>query len=236
MANYADWSGMTAYDKNNQKVGTIADVYSDAESNKPDWITIKSGLFGTKKHFAPLAGSREADDGIMLAVTSDQVNDAPSVEADDEISDDEQEALYQHYRRAAAEGQSEGYDTSGPTTDDAMTRSEEEVNVGTRTQETGRVRLKKYVVTEDVQMTVPLQREEVRLEREPITEENAGRANDGPAISEEEHEVVLKEEVPVIEKQAVPKERIKLSKDTVTEEQTINEQVRKEQVDIDDPR
>ena len=62
-----------------------------------------------------------------------------------------------------------GRDTSGPTTDDAMTRSEEELRVGKASRESGRARLRNYVVTEQVQQTVPMQREEVRIEREPFT-------------------------------------------------------------------
>ena len=82
-----------------------------------------------------------------------------------------------------------------PTTDDAMTRSEEELRVGNdAARESGRARLRKYVVTEQVEMTVPVQREEVRVEREPITDANVGEATAGPDISEEEHEVVLHEE------------------------------------------
>lgn len=122
---------------------------------------------------------------------------------------------------------------SGPTTDDAMTRSEEELHVGKTEREAGRVRLKKYVVEEEVQKTVPVRREEVRLEREPITEANAGDAMDGPAISEEEHEVVLHEEEAVVEKRAVPKERVRLDKDVTMEEQQISETVRREEVDVD---
>lgn len=78
-----------------------------------------------------------------------------------------------------------------PTTDEAMTRSEERMHVGTATEETGRARLRKYVVTETVQQSVPVSHEEVRLEREPVTEANSGRAMAGPEISEEEHEVTL---------------------------------------------
>jgi uncharacterized protein (TIGR02271 family) len=128
---------------------------------------------------------------------------------------------------------SDGYDTSGPTTDEAMTRSEEELRVGTTSRERGRARLRKYVVTEEVQTTVPVQREEVRLEHEPITDTNASAAMDGPEISEEEHEVVLHEEQPVVEKRVVPKERVRLGKETVTDEQAVNESVRKEQIEPD---
>ena len=129
-----------------------------------------------------------------------------------------------------------GHDTSGPTTDSAMTRSEEELEVGTMRREAGRVRLRKYVVTENVQTTVPVQREEVRVEREPITDGNVGNvgnAMDGPAISEEEHEVVLHEEQPVVGTRTVPKERVRLDKDTHVEEETVTGEVRKEQIDVD---
>jgi uncharacterized protein (TIGR02271 family) len=111
-----------------------------------------------------------------------------------------------------------------------MTRSEEELHVGRTQREKGRARLKKYVVTEQVQQTVPVQREEVRLEREPITDANVDRAMAGPDISDEEHEVVLHEEETVVEKRTVPKERVRLSKETVTEDAHISEQVRKEQI------
>ena len=117
---------------------------------------------------------------------------------------------------------------------DAMTRSEEELDVGTSQRESGRARLRKYVVEDEVTKTVPVKREEVRVEREPITDANAGAATDGPAISDQEHEVVLHEEEVVTEKRAVPKERIRMDKETVTDEQQVSETVRKEQVDVDD--
>jgi uncharacterized protein (TIGR02271 family) len=126
-----------------------------------------------------------------------------------------------------------GHDTSGPTTDNAMTRSEERLNVGTRTEETGRARLRKYVVTENATETVPVSHEEVRVEREPITEANAGAALDGPAISEEEHEVTLRAERPVVEKEAVPVERVRLDKQTVQDQEQVNADLRKEEIEVD---
>jgi stress response protein YsnF len=89
-----------------------------------------------------------------------------------------------------------GRDTSGPVTDDAMTRSEEQLRVGTETVEGGRARLRKYVVTENVSTTVPVSHEEVRVEREPITDANRDAALSGEPISEEEHEVALRAERP----------------------------------------
>jgi uncharacterized protein (TIGR02271 family) len=148
--------------------------------------------------------------------------------ADDRGADYDRSADYD-----AGADRTVGHDTSGPTTDDAMTRSEERLNVGTQTSEAGRARLRKYVVTENVTETVPVQREEVRVEREPITDGNVGDATSGPDISEEEHEVVLREERPVVEKEAVPVERVRLDTETVTDEVKVSDDVRKEQIDTD---
>ena len=139
-------------------------------------------------------------------------------------------------RSADATGEPVGHDTSGPTTDDAMTRSEEELTVGTRQREAGRARLRKYVVTEMVTKTVPVSREEVRVEREPITDANRDQALDGPDISEEEHEVVLHEDEVVVDKQAVAKERVRMGTETVTEDREVSEEVRKEQIEADGDR
>ena len=121
----------------------------------------------------------------------------------------------------------------GAASDDAMTLSEERLRVGTQTQETGRARLRKYVVTENVTQTVPVRREEVRLEREPISDENLGDATSGQAFTESEHEVTLSEERPVVEKEAVPVERVRLATETVTDDVTVSEDVRKEAIDSD---
>jgi uncharacterized protein (TIGR02271 family) len=131
------------------------------------------------------------------------------------------------------EGRTVGHDVSGPTTDDAMTRSEEQLRVGTETREAGRARLRKHVVTEHQEVSVPVSHEEVTVEREPITEANRAAAHDGPAISEEEHEVVLREERPVVEKEAVPVERVRLGTETHTTQETVGGEVRKEEIEVD---
>jgi uncharacterized protein (TIGR02271 family) len=114
-----------------------------------------------------------------------------------------------------------------------MTRSEEELRVGTERREAGRARLRKYVVTEEETHTVPVTKEKVRVEREPITDENVGRAMEGPDISDEEHEVILHEERPVVGKETVPKERVRLDTESVTEDQRVTEQVRKERIEAE---
>ena len=89
------------------------------------------------------------------------------------------------------------------------------------------------MITEHQQVTVPVSHEEITLEREPITDANRGDAYDGPAISEEEHEITLHAERPVVTTEAVAVERVKLGTETVTEQQTVGGQVRKEQIELD---
>jgi uncharacterized protein (TIGR02271 family) len=249
------WQGRDLLGSDGEKIGSIKEIYEDVHTGKPEWGLVTSGLFGTRSHFVPLAGAQPQGEAVRVAATKDQVKNAPSIEGEGQLSEDDERRLFEHYNvpytdegsvtaqgapsSAAhsganggdAQSGATGHDTSGPNTDDAMTRSEEELRVGKAAQERGRARLRKYIVTEDVQTTVPVQREEVRVEREPITDANVDQAMDGPELSEEEHEVVLHEEQPVVEKRTVPKERVALRKDTTTEERQVSEQVRKEQIE-----
>jgi uncharacterized protein (TIGR02271 family) len=233
------WRGRTAVDEAGEKVGTIEEVYVDRQSGEAEWLTVSTGLFGTKTTFVPIAEAESTGDGVRLAYAKDVVKDAPNIDPDGQLATDEEQALYRHYGRSdydewdGTPDRTVGEDTSGPSTDDAMTRSEEELHVGTERREAGRVRLRKHVVTENVETTVPVQREEVRVEREPITEGNVDQALDGPSISDEEHEVVLHEEQPVVEKRTVPKERVRLERETHTDEETISDEVRKEHIETD---
>jgi len=242
------WQGQHVHGANGDKLGTIADIYLDRQSGEPEWAAIKTGLFGSKVSFAPLAQATRSGDGVQLPYTKEQVKHAPNAEADGELSEDEEAALYDHYGLNYSQAPSDsglptgrdtqaratvGHDSSAPTSDAAMTRSEEELRVGTTARETGRARLQKYIVTEHVQTTVPVQREEVRIEREPITDANIDNAMGGPELSEEEHEVVLREEQPVVDKRVVPKERVRLDTDTVTDDVEVSEQLRKERIETD---
>jgi uncharacterized protein (TIGR02271 family) len=269
--------GRDVYDESGNKIGSASEVYLDDQTGQPEWVTVKTGLFGTKESFVPIRDADLTDDGVRVHVSKDKVKDAPKIDTDGHLSPQEEEQLYQYYglggswtgdqttgmtdttttttttgmagtgvrdtdtttgRTDAGYSDTDtrgavGHDTSGPTTDNAMTRSEERLDVGTRREEVGRARLRKYVVSENVTETVPVTREEVRVEREPITGANIGAAMDGPAISEEEHEVTLHAERPVVEKEAVPVERVRLDKDVVTDQETVTEQVRKEQIETD---
>jgi uncharacterized protein (TIGR02271 family) len=236
-----EWRGRDVIGSDGEKIGRLEEIYFDADSGRPEWAAVNTGFFGTEQSFVPLAGFEPARGNIVVPYSKDQVKEAPSVDPDGELSPEEEERLYSHYgmtyspvtQKPAAGREPVGEDVSGPTTDDAMTRSEEELRVGTAQRERGRARLRKYVVTEEVQQTVPVQREEVRIEREPITAANVDKALDGPEISEEEHEVVLHEEEVVVEKRAVPKERVRMTKDAVTDEETVSEEVRKERIEAE---
>jgi uncharacterized protein (TIGR02271 family) len=239
------WQGRTMVDPAGDKLGTIDAIYLDDETGQPEWATVTRGLFAAKAAFVPLAQAQDTGDSVQVPYDKQQVIDAPSMEGDGQLSQEEEAELYRHYGLDYSEHRSDsglptgtnrdtvGRDTSGPTTDDAMTRSEEELQVGTQTRERGRARLRKYVTTETHQVTVPVQREEVRVEREPISDANLDAATSGPAISEEEHEVTLHEEEVVVGKRAVPKERVRLDTETVTEERQVAEEVRKEQIEVD---
>jgi uncharacterized protein (TIGR02271 family) len=233
-----EWRGADLVDRNGDKIGKIEEIYLDSQSNQPEWALVNTGLFGTKSTFVPIRDASQEGDSLQVPVEKAHVKDAPSIDTDGQLSEQEETELYRHYGLDYSAGGvgDERRDAGGGTArgDDAMTRSEEELRVGTTQRESGRVRLRKYVETEEVEQTVPVQREEVRVAREPITDDNRDAALGGPDISEDEHEVVLHEEEVVAEKRTVPKERISLEKDQVTDERQVAETLRKEQVDVDD--
>ena len=229
--------GKTMLGAGGDKLGTIDTLYADREDGSPTFATVNTGLFGGKSSFVPLEQAELKGDDLVVPYKKDLVKDAPGIDPDSELSPQEEDRLYAHYGvgtgTTTAQTAGAGHDTSGPNTDDAMTRSEEHLQVGKQQVEAGRARLRKFVTTETETVQVPVTKERVTLEREPITEANAPKAMDGPAISEEEHEVVLTEEKPVVAKEAVPVERVRLGKEAVTEEVTVSEEIRKEQIDAD---
>jgi uncharacterized protein (TIGR02271 family) len=238
------WIDQDLVDSNHDRIGKISEVYVDRETGEPKFVAVKTGLLGSKSSVVPIEEGQGHGDHVAVPYSKDQVKDAPNIDADAELSEAEEQRLFEYYglQYAAYDGPDHddiGRDTrrerdlSGSDEDDAMTRSEEELRVGTTSRESGRARLRKYVVTEQVEKTVPVQREEVRVEREPITDANADDALDRPDISEDEHEVVLHAEEPVVETRAVPKERVRLETDTVTDEETVSGEVRKERIDVE---
>ncbi|MGX1274817.1 DUF2382 domain-containing protein [Streptomyces phaeoluteigriseus] len=226
------------YDTSGTKIGDARHVFLDDVTGQPEWVSVKTGLFGTSESFVPIQDAAVVEDQLEVPYAKDKVKDAPNVDVDagGHLSEQEEHRLYEYYGigwDAAWQAQT-GTGQTAATPQDAMTRSEEEMHVGTERREAGRVRLRKYVVTEEQQRTVPVRHEEVRVEREPITDANRGDAMAGPDISEAEHEVILHEEEPVVETRAVPKERVRLTTDEVTEEATVTGELRKERIEADE--
>ncbi len=233
------------------KIGSIGQVYLDDQTSQPEWVTTSTGLFGTSESFVPLEGANVSGNDVVVPFDKDKVKDAPRMGEDGHLSEQEEAELYRYYgldygttsvdtttdhttdHTVSDHEGTVGHDTSGPTTDNAMTRSEEQLHVGTERREAGRARLRKYVETEQVTETVPVTKERAVVEREPITDANVDAAKGGPAISEEEHEVVLEEEHAVVGKTTTPVERVRLDKEAVTEQQQVTEEVRKEQITVD---
>ncbi|NEA42069.1 PRC and DUF2382 domain-containing protein [Streptomyces sp. SID11385] len=291
--------GLTAYDRDGAKVGSVEQVYRDDRTGRPEWVTVKTGLFGMKESFVPLEGARSDAEGLHLEHDKNAIKDAPRLDAGQHLDAAGEEELYAHYgmtatgggmsgggegkQGAAAPGGMDTEDESlagtgqqakagTPSADQAgmsgagsglgpanpneatgesterelagagartswdgepgeeMIRSEERLRVGTQEEESGRARLHKVVVTENVTTTIPVSHEEARLVREPIREGDAVDAS----IGEENAEVTLHAERPVIRKEAVPVERVRLEAERVTEEQEVSDSVRKERVDYDD--
>jgi uncharacterized protein (TIGR02271 family) len=246
-------SGGNVIGSDGEKIGSVEQIFLEDSTGEPAWATVKTGLFGMSQSFVPLADATASGSDIRVNYSKEQVKDAPRIDdSDGRISPAEEDELYRYYGMSGTSGTmtdttdtvtdvtDRDYDrdvtttTTSGTTDDAMTRSEERLHVGTEAREVGKVRLRKYIVTENVTRTVPVSREEVRLEREPITDANVGDAVSGPDLTESEHEVTLHAEQPVVAKETVPVERVRLDKDTVTEQVSVNEQVRKEEVEVDD--
>jgi uncharacterized protein (TIGR02271 family) len=224
-------TGAAVYDGSGRSVGKIDAIYLDNETNEPEWAAVRTGLFGGHVSLVPLG--RGNWDGSALTVPFDKeaLKAAPHHDPGTTLSPADEQDLYRHYGMSSdrtGEPGVQGRDTSGPTTDDAMTRSEERMHVGTEQHESGRARLRKYIVSEDVSTTVPVSHEEVTLEREPITEANRGDAMSGGDLTEEEHEVTLTEQRAVASKETVPVERVRLGTETVTEDQQVQGTVRKE--------
>src|SRR5215207_1776305 len=149
-----EWRGRNVVDQEGGKVGRLEEIYLDQHTGRPEWLLIHTGLFGAKSSFAPLAGAQVDGEDVRIGYSKQEVKDAPSVEADGELSQEEEARLYAHYGLDYAEPRSDtgiargkradrgpvGRDVSRPTTDDAMTRSEEQLRVGTAKRERGRLK------------------------------------------------------------------------------------------------
>lgn len=230
-----------------ENIGSVGQVYLDDQSGQPSWVTVKTGWFGSSESFVPLDAATVDGDTVRVPYDKDRIKGAPHYETDESLSEQNEQDLHSYYGLTSTGGAQAGSDESYRTGQDTdtvdtdtastsnsgeyLTRSEEQLHVGTEKVQTGRARLRKFVVTEDQTVTVPVTREEVRVVREPITgEENLGDVEIGDAAAD----VVLTEERVVVGKETVPVEKVRLDTETVTEQQEVTEAVRKEQIEFDD--
>jgi uncharacterized protein (TIGR02271 family) len=238
--------GRPVYSTDGEKIGSIEEIYVDDQTSEPEWIGLGTGFFGTKRVLVPVKGAAMREDGVLVPYSKDHVKDTPDID-DDRISQETEAELYAHYgldysERQSDSGLAEGAmdtglaagsippDSRGDQAEGtpAVTRSEEELAVGKRQTEAGRVRLHKWVETEPVAMDVDLKRETARVTREPVDQRV-----DGAEIGEEEIEVPLRAEEAVAEKRTVAKERIGIEKDVETERATVEDELRKERVEVE---
>jgi stress response protein YsnF len=218
--------GAAVFDESSDRIGSVEEIFYDTDTREPEWVGIGTGFLGTKRVLVPVQGARVEGDGVYVAYPKDKVKDSPDIDGD-EISRETEEELYAYYGLSegrAASGRGRGRDKG----EAAMTRSEEELRVGKRATETGQARLRKWVETEPVSEDVELKQERARVTRERIDQP----ASEGE-IGEEEVDVTLRREEPVVEKQTVAKERVGLEKDVDVEQETVTGEVRKERVEVE---
>jgi PRC-barrel domain len=96
--NYDSWIGHHAYDVNGDKIGKIDHLFYDDRSQRPEWLAVNTGLFGTKTTFIPINGSQvfERDD-LQVPFTKDFVKGAPRVDVDEMMSHPQEQELWSYY-------------------------------------------------------------------------------------------------------------------------------------------
>ncbi|MFD8477969.1 PRC and DUF2382 domain-containing protein [Kitasatospora sp. NPDC059673] len=328
------------HDADGNRIGTADHLFLDDATGRPEWVSIKTGRFGSNQSFVPIRDAEMVGDHLQVPYGKDKVRRAPNVDVDSggHLSEQEERRLFSHYGiewddawkaanepgeggwahrdsgsaattgRAGGTGRDEtttaatapttptaptappdtpaaGRDTSTRVTatsgagttgaaatgvaatggmagartteartardetmarseermrgrtgqDEVMTRSEERLHVGVERYETGRARLRKYVVTEEARQTVPIRHEEVRVVREPVTEANRTAAMTSEPIAEAEYDVVLHAERPIVHTEAVPVERVRLVTEEHVEQRTVTGEVRKERIEAELP-
>ena len=209
--------GRELVDRLGHLVGRIETLFAGDETRTAEWAAVRTGLPSTRRSLVPIARALLVGDRVRVPFDKQHIMRAPH---------GDEARLHRHYGLEPA--------SSRPSPDGAMTRSEEEVRVDTARRVHGRVRVRKYVVTEEMQYSIPVRREEIRVENLPATGEDVDADVTGPEVSTGEHEIILHEEVPVIAKRVVPTERVRVLKETRTAEAEVIRDVRKERIEVDD--
>lgn len=237
--------GSTAYDPDGERIGTVETFFTDDRTGAPTWVSVSTGLLG-RSSIAPAADATFTDGRLLLPVPARAVADAPRL-GGEHLSPEEERQLLAHYENV---GSAPADGDAGSPTAGGMVRSEERLTVGTERVATTRARLVKYVVTEEVQITVPVRREEIRVEEVPLdapdpdpageslldTGAPAGRHASDPPVTASglPEEVVLHAERPVVTVEVVPVERVRLRTEVVHGEETVTRAVQREQIAVEE--
>jgi uncharacterized protein (TIGR02271 family) len=232
------FAGYEVYDPNGEKIGKVDDLFVD-ESDQPEYIGVKMGFLGTSSTLIPWDVVDNANDEggrIELSVDKDTAKNGPAFDDDREITPEFENQVYSHYglqRASTTEepGAYEAYQGTETTDKDELRvqRTEEELRAGTMEREAGSVQVRKRVRTDRESVQVPTRREEVSVERVPVEGEAAETE-----IGDNEVSIPVTEEEVVVEKRPVAKEEVRIRKDVVEDTEVVEEDVRREEVDIDD--
>lgn len=277
------FAGYTVYDRDNDKIGKVDDLFLD-ESDQPEYIGVKMGFLGTSSTIIPMdiAQIDESQRSVMVSAEKQTVKDGPTFNDDREITPEFEQEVRGYYGLEGSQSQSGGYGdyysddydghsgaastgsetagTVGPGMSMGDTesgefrehdrnqegvsqpgsdledrdelrvqRSEEELRAGTREREAGSMNVRKRVRTDRERIEVPVKHEEVTVERVPVS----GEATEAQ-IGEDEVVVPVTEEEIITDKKAVVKEEIRLQKEVAEDTEVVEEDVRREEVDIED--
>jgi stress response protein YsnF len=259
--------GSTAYDADGGKLGTVEHFFVDDRTGSPSWVAVTTGLFGTRTSLVPVQRATLTEGRLVLPVTRDAVRSAPDVGDGGHLGPDDEARLRRHYGLDVAgagepawTADGRGLAPAGAVPDDeppvdeeragrhaalpadgGMVRSEERLRVGTEQVAATRVRIVKYVVTEEVQITVPIRREEIRVEEVPLDAVDEpgeslvqASAQTSPRVGGGlPEEIVLHTERPVVTVEVVPTERVRLRTEVVRGQETVTGQVQREQIVVD---
>jgi uncharacterized protein (TIGR02271 family) len=240
------YAGYTVYDNAGSKIGKVDDLFLD-ENDSPEYIGVKMGFLGTKSTLIPMEAATVDESAGAITVSSDgeTVKNGPAFDDDREITAEYENEVRSYYGLGASSGDTGSYDgyrsektasttgTTGAAVSDEdelrVQRSEEELRAGTRERQAGAVNVRKRVRTDRERVEVPTRHEEVSVERVPVEGEASGAQ-----IGDEEVSVPVTEEEAVVEKRAVAKEEVRVRKDVVEGAEVVEEDVRREEVDVED--
>jgi len=250
--------GGTAYGPDGEVIGTVRHFLADDRTGTPTWAVLSTAPDASGLAVVPVLDAEWTGGELRLPVTRAAAERAPAVGSVEHLDPGEEAGLRRHYGLVRQGPDGEGTvgdatvgEQSGTTAggaqpaDGAMTRSEERLRVRTEQVPATRVRLVKYVVTEEVQLTVPVRREEVRLEEVPLDAPDPGPGESlaperesglgaAPQAGGLPEEIVLHREEPVVSVRVVPAERVRLRTDVVEGQERVSGQVQREQIVLDE--